>query len=87
MTLHEVHNSPNGTMTIIVRENDYWLTRETQFIATRYEKVSGAVRPRDFYGETAEIAWAKADKYDKRRKELHAKWKHNYQKRRDRVTG
>lgn len=49
MTLHEVHNSPNGTMTIIVRE--------------------------------------KADKYDKRRKELHAKWKHNYQKRRDRVTG
>ncbi len=81
MTFSDVHKGPNGTMAIVVRENKFSLEAETRFIATHYEKVSSAVRPKDFYGETEEIALAKAKAYDKRRKELHAKWRSNQKQR------
>ena len=81
MTLAEIHNSPTGTMAIVVRENRHSLEKGTAFIATHYEKLFRAVQPRDFYGETAEIARAKAEAHDKRRKELRASWKNGHKKR------
>lgn len=85
-TLTEIHNGPNGAMAIFVRENVHSREPETAFIATHYEKISRAVRPMDFYGETADTAQAKAEAHNKKRKELRAKWKAGYKTRHQQQT-
>jgi len=82
MTLAELLASPIGTTDIEVRANRHALKPETAFKATHREKISGAMRPKVFYGRMADEAREKAEDYDKKLKEKLQRWKSSTSNRR-----
>lgn len=82
MTLAELMASPNGTTDIEVKGNRYALGPSTAFKATHREKISGAMRPRMFFGATADEARSKAEEYDRKRKETLQRCKDSANRRR-----
>ena len=85
MTLAELMASPNGTTDIEVKGNRYALGPSTAFKATHREKITGgAMRPKMFFGATADEARAKAEEYDRKLKEKLTLWKNSNSNRRQR---
>ena len=83
MTLAELMASPNGTTDIEVKGNRYALGPSTAFKATHREKITGgAMRPKMFFGATADEARAKAEEYDRKRKETLQRCKDSANRRR-----
>lgn len=84
MTLAELMASPNGTTDIEVKANRYALGPSTAFKATHREKISRAMRPKMFFGATADEARAKAEEYDRKLKEKLTRWENSNSNRRQR---